>query len=92
MAKQFGERIKFETPGTLYPLLSEREVQWALNFEQESIELAKESGEKPAAYMDREAALIAEPALGPDVLGALVCPGDGHINPKKYVRALAEEV
>jgi glycine/D-amino acid oxidase-like deaminating enzyme len=42
--------------------------------------------------MDREAALIAEPALGPDVLGALVCPGDGHINPKKYVRALAEEV
>ena len=57
MAKEFGDRIKFETCGTLYPLLTEKEVQWAHEFEKESIELAKESGEAPAKYMEREAAL-----------------------------------
>ena len=42
----------------------------------------------PGTWLDREAALVAEPALGNAARGALLCAGEGHVDNRRLSRAL----
>ena len=70
----------------MFPCLNEEEVEWA---KQRAVQIAQTGRFSPdeCMYLDREASLKVEPALGPNVLGSLYFPKDGHVNPKRLVRA-----
>jgi len=93
VSEDLGDTIKYEKSGSLYPCLTADSVEWAKDFVKEYHEsFAPGTGEKKdgdaAIYLERADALLREPLFGPEVLGALYCPGDGHINPKKMIREL----
>lgn len=48
--------------------------------------------EYPFEVLDRKQVKEAEPAVGPEVAGALLHHQDGHVNPLRLLRALASEV
>ncbi|WP_116085237.1 FAD-binding oxidoreductase [Tropicimonas sp. IMCC34011] len=46
-------------------------------------------GDYPFEVLDRAALLHLEPAIGPEVVGGIFCPMDGHVNPLLLLRALS---
>lgn len=54
-------------------------------------ELLRERG-VPVAVLDRTALHTVEPALRPDVIGAIHLQGDGHLDPALFLGGLAESI
>ncbi|WP_170402021.1 NAD(P)/FAD-dependent oxidoreductase [Ruegeria arenilitoris] len=53
---------------------------------------AKLDGNYPYEVLDRKALLTEEPEIGPKVVGAILHHQDGHVNPLKLLRSLADDV
>lgn len=89
------------TDATGYELGLEQRGGYDLHFSEESLEAtvakyeglkAKLGGDYPYEVLGHNALRREEPAIGPKVAGAILHHQDGHANPLKLLRALADDV
>lgn len=86
---------------TGYDLGLEQKGGYDLHFSEESLEATvaryetlkeKLGGDYPYEVLGHNALRREEPAIGPKVVGAILHHQDGHVNPLKLFRALADDV
>ncbi|WP_078381601.1 glycine oxidase ThiO [Sutcliffiella halmapala] len=84
--KEFsGIDIELVQKGMLKIARTEKEAQHL----KQMLEFQQRLGEK-ASWLDKEAVLKREPALGGELVGAMDIPMDGHVNPEKLTHAFAK--
>jgi D-amino-acid dehydrogenase len=86
LSKSAGFDFGFEGNGSLLVCLS----KVALEKERKETHLFEEF-KIPLGVVNREEALELEPALSPSITGGVYYPGDGRIDPHKFVVGLAEK-
>lgn len=87
LADRPGFEFGYKGNGSLWVCLSEERLER----EKEELHLL-ERFDIPVQVLDREEVHDREPALLPRVAGGVFYPNDGHIDPFRFVRGLAEKV
>jgi glycine/D-amino acid oxidase-like deaminating enzyme len=86
LAEATGIGLELSQPGGMQLFLSEDEAEDAVA-KLESLRAAL-GGDYPFEYLGHNAAKALIPAIGSEVVGAIHCPMDGHVNPLYLLRAL----
>jgi D-amino-acid dehydrogenase len=86
LADRAGLEFGYKGNGSLWVCLSEERLEQ----EKEELHLL-ERFNIPVQLLDREEVHDREPALLPQVAGGVFYPNDGHIDPLRFVRGLAEK-
>ncbi len=86
LADRAGFEFGYKRNGSLWVCLSEERLER----EKEELHLL-ERFNIPVQMLDRDEVHDREPALLPQVAGGVFYPNDGHIDPSRFVRGLAEK-
>ena len=86
IAKNIGADAKWTESGSLEILMTEEECEWARS--EVTYQRAIGHGEDQIVYLEKDKVHEVDPNLGPDILGAIYFPNEGHVNPKKMTMAV----
>lgn len=90
LGKSGGVDLELSQPGGFEYFLSEDEAQASVA----RLSALREAlgGDYPFEYLGHNALKEKVPEIGPQVVGAIYCPDDGHVNPLYLLRALYKGV